>query len=310
MAREKTSKFVIGIFITGAIIITVIAVIWLGASHFFEKGTRYVTYFDESVQGLNPDSTVKYRGVDIGRVEKISVAPDKKLVEVVMKIDLSPDNARQTYAQLKTAGLTGIVFIDLDRQDRKNMITQPPLTFDAPYQVIYSRPSTTTQILAGIDVILSKTKDLDLKGISDEVKTVQKALAEFLSGPRTKSIIANVDATAQHLNNTSRNIDRIVAESGIDSILADTRKTVAEMRLLMTTIRKDVEALHIAETAAKAGRMVDGLDKKTKEITADIKITAENLKQASANLDLLVEELQANPSEILFSKPPPPRSKR
>lgn len=310
MAREKTSKLVIGIFITGAVIITVIAVIWLGASHYFENGTRYVTYFDESVQGLNPDSTVKYRGVDIGRVEKISVAPDKKLVEVVMKIDLSPDNARQTYAQLKTAGLTGIVFIDLDRQDKRNMVTQPPLSFEAPYQVIYSRPSTTTQLLAGIDVILSKTKDLDLKGISDEIKSVQKAMAEFLSGPRTKSIIANVDATAQHLNNASKNIDRIVAESGIDTILADTKKTITEMRVLMTTIRKDVESLHIAETAAKAGRMVDGLDKKTKEITADIKITAENLRQASANLDLLVEELQANPSEIIFSKPPPPRLKR
>jgi len=310
VAREKTSKLVIGIFITGAVIITVIAVIWLGASHYFENGTRYVTYFDESVQGLNPDSTVKYRGVDIGRVEKISVAPDKKLVEVVMKIDLSPDNARQTYAQLKTAGLTGIVFIDLDRQDKRNMVTQPPLSFEAPYQVIYSRPSTTTQLLAGIDVILSKTKDLDLKGISDEIKSVQKAMAEFLSGPRTKSIIANVDATAQHLNNASKNIDRIVAESGIDTILADTKKTITEMRVLMTTIRKDVESLHIAETAAKAGRMVDGLDKKTKEITADIKITAENLRQASANLDLLVEELQANPSEIIFSKPPPPRLKR
>ena len=310
MAREKTSKLVIGIFITGAVIITVIAVIWLGASHYFENGTRYVTYFDESVQGLNPDSTVKYRGVDIGRVEKISVAPDKKLVEVVMKIDLSPDNARQTYAQLKTAGLTGIVFIDLDRQDKNNMITQPPLSFNAPYQVIYSRPSTTTQILAGIDVILSKTKDLDLKGISDEIKSVQKAMAEFLSGPRTKSIIANVDATAQHLNNASKNIDRIVAESGIDSILTDTKMTIAEMRTLMTTLRKDVESLHIAETAAKAGRMVDGLDRKTKEITADIKITAENLRQASSNLDLLVEELQANPSEIIFSKPPPPRLKR
>ena len=59
-------------------------------------------------------------------MEKIRVAPDKKLVEVVMKIDLSVENARQTYAQLKTAGLTGIVFIDLDRQDPKNMIIVTP----------------------------------------------------------------------------------------------------------------------------------------------------------------------------------------
>jgi phospholipid/cholesterol/gamma-HCH transport system substrate-binding protein len=310
VAREKTSKLVIGIFITGAIIITVIAIIWLGASHYFENGNRYVTYFDESVQGLNPDSTVKYRGVDIGRVERIRVAPDKKLVEVIMKIDLSPENARETYAQLKTAGLTGIVFIDLDRQDHKNMVIQPPLTFEAPYQVIYSRPSTTTQILAGIDVILSKTKDLDLKGISDEVKSVQKALGEFLAGPRTRSIFANVDATSQHLNNTSKNIDRIVAESGIDTILADTKQTISEMRILMTQVRKDLESLHLAETATKAGRMVEGLEKRTREITADIKATTENLRQASNNLDLLVEELQANPSEIIFSKPPPPRVKR
>ena len=310
MAREKTSKLVIGIFITGGIVITIIAIIWLGASHYFEKGNRFVTYFDESVQGLNPDSTVKYRGVDIGRVEKILVAPDKKLVEVVMKIDLSPENAQQTYAQLKTAGLTGIVFIDLDRQDPKRMIIQPPLTFEAPYQVIYARPSTTTQLLAGIDVILSKTKDLDLKGISDQVKTVEKALEEFLAGPRTKSIIANVDAMSKNLNNTSKNIDKIVAESGIDTILADTKKTISEMRVLMTQIRKDVESLHLTETAAKAGRMIDGLDKKTREITADIKVTTENLRQASANLDLLVEELQANPSEIIFSKPPPPRQTR
>ena len=149
-----------------------------------------------------------------------------------------------------------------------------------------------------------------MKGISDQVKTVQAALEEFLAGPKTKSIIANVDAMSKNLNNTSKNIDKIVAESGIDTILADTKKTISEMRLLMTQIRKDVESLHLAETAAKAGQMVDGLDKKTREITADIKVTTENLRQASANLDLLVEELQANPSEIIFSKPPPPRQKR
>jgi phospholipid/cholesterol/gamma-HCH transport system substrate-binding protein len=299
MARKKISKLAIGMFVTGGIVIGVVAVIWLGASHFFEGGARYVTYFDESVQGLNPDSTVKYRGVDIGRVEKISVAPDLRLIQVVMKVNLSEDNARQTYAQLKTAGLTGIVFIDLDRKSAENNFKSPQLSFKPPFPIIESRPSTTTQIMAGLDLVLTKTRDLDLKGMVEEFKAVQKSIESFLAGPKTKSIIANVDDMTAHLDNTARNIDRIVAESRFDEIMKETRQTVTEIRTLMTKLRQDYEMLRVGE-----------LDKKTREIAADIKVTSENLRQASVNFDMLVEELQANPSEIIFSKPPPARYQR
>ena len=78
MAR-KTSKFMIGLFVTIGILIGMVAVVWVGASKYFEKGATYVTYFDESVQGLQLDSAVSDRGVEAGRVEKIRVAPDNRL---------------------------------------------------------------------------------------------------------------------------------------------------------------------------------------------------------------------------------------
>src|SRR4030043_19418 len=98
MAR-KTSKFMIGLFVTIGILIGMVAVVWLGASKYFEKGATYVTYFDESVQGLQLDSAVKYRGVEVGRVEKIRVAPDNTLIEVVMKIDLKGELERDDVAR-------------------------------------------------------------------------------------------------------------------------------------------------------------------------------------------------------------------
>ncbi len=85
----KTSKFMVGLFVSLGIILTVVAIIWVGATKYFEKGNRYVAYFDESVQGLQRDSIVKYRGVDVGRVERIGVAPDNKLISVVMKVNLT-----------------------------------------------------------------------------------------------------------------------------------------------------------------------------------------------------------------------------
>ena len=116
MAR-KTSKFMVGLFTTLGIILGVIAIIWIGASKYFEKGARYIAYFDESVQGLQKDSAVKYRGVEVGRVESIRVAPDNKLIGVVMKINLrDEDLTRTAVAQLKVAGITGLVFVELDRR--------------------------------------------------------------------------------------------------------------------------------------------------------------------------------------------------
>ena len=87
----KTSKFLIGLFVMAGILLGVGIIVWIGASKYFQKGSTYVTFFDESVQGLQMDSSVKYRGVDVGRVERIRVAPDYKLVEVVMKVELEGD---------------------------------------------------------------------------------------------------------------------------------------------------------------------------------------------------------------------------
>jgi len=71
---KKYSRFLIGLFVTLGIILGLVIVVWLGAARYFEKGEMYSAYFDESVQGLQIDSSVKYRGVDVGRVVAINVA--------------------------------------------------------------------------------------------------------------------------------------------------------------------------------------------------------------------------------------------
>ena len=115
LCQVKASKFLIGLFVIIGTLIAAVIIIWVGAADIFMKGSTYVTYFDESVQGLQADSAVKYRGVEIGKVKSIKVAPDYRLIEVIMKIDISGDLQNQTDALLRTAGITGIVFIELDQ---------------------------------------------------------------------------------------------------------------------------------------------------------------------------------------------------
>ena len=61
MARQKTN-LIIGLFVILGVVMGVVAIIWVGATSYFQKGTTYISYFDESVQGLQLNSAVKFRG--------------------------------------------------------------------------------------------------------------------------------------------------------------------------------------------------------------------------------------------------------
>ena len=304
MAR-KTSKFAIGIFVTAGLILAVVAIVWLGASTYFQKGTLFVTYFDESVQGLSADSNVKYRGVNVGKVRAIRVAPDNKLVEVVMKISMEGGNEKNLTAKLRSAGLTGIVYIELDQSVEEDSELSPKFDFPAQYPVILSRPSDSKYILSMVDNIVSELRKIDIKGIFQEVKEITGGINHYVNGPRMKNIADNLESTTASLDRAARQIDKLTAEGKLEDILKEARGTVADTRALIGKIREDLDAMKLVDSAGKANQMVAGVDKSVRDMTFDLKNTADNLQRASENLDILIDKLRDDPSDLLFSRPPP-----
>src|SRR5689334_24962763 len=91
---EKFSYFKIGIFVISAVILGVLGVVVLGAGAIFQKKNIAETYIDESVQGLDVGSPVKFRGVPVGRVEDISLtsaAYRTRLEYVLVRMSVSSD---------------------------------------------------------------------------------------------------------------------------------------------------------------------------------------------------------------------------
>ena len=134
-------------------------------SRFLEKGQFYATYFDESIQGLVVDSPVKYRGVFIGRVESISVAPDSQLIKVVLKIESGQTLDSNIVAQLKSVGITGSMFVELDRREEGEPDQSPTLSFPSEYPIVASKPSEISELLNSISQALNQIKALDLIGM-------------------------------------------------------------------------------------------------------------------------------------------------
>ncbi|TMA65888.1 MAG: MCE family protein, partial [Deltaproteobacteria bacterium] len=147
----KFSYFKIGIFVISAVVIGIIGVVVLGVGTIFQKKSIVETYIDESVQGLDVGSPVKFRGVPVGRVEQISLTSAEyatKREYVVVRMSISSNMFQfqvndPKSEQLKEAldrgfririapqGLTGVAYLEADYLDPER---NPPLEIDwQPY---------------------------------------------------------------------------------------------------------------------------------------------------------------------------------
>lgn len=314
---KRQARFMTGLFVIGGGMIGVAAVVWLGASQYFEKGTLYVTYFDESVQGLQVDSRVKYRGVDVGSVQRIDVAPDQRLVEVVIKINLEADIERSTVSQLKAAGITGIVFIELDRRQADNRVFLPPAGMKTLYPVIPSQPSQAKQMFSSVDRIMERIAQVDLKGIADQLKQTSRAMETFLTGAEMKRIMKNLDSSTAGLDRSLLRVDRILAEGKVAGIIeeverglgearqgiGESRQGIAETRRLVAAATAEMEKIKAAETAEKAKSLIEVLDRRTRTMAADLDTTTDEIRQTTESIRMLLDRLRENPSDLLFSRP-------
>jgi phospholipid/cholesterol/gamma-HCH transport system substrate-binding protein len=292
MAR-KTSKFMVGLFTTLGIILGVIAIIWIGASRYFEKGTRYVTYFDESVQGLQKDSAVKYRGVEVGRVETIRVAPDNKLIAVVMKINLKEDLTKDAVAQLKVAGITGLVFVELDRRKPGEPEPGPKLNFPSEYPVIASRPSEVAKIMAGVNVVVEKFNQIDARGVFDQLKSTAAEVEIFFRGKRMESILAKLESTLANTQEITARVDKALAANRLEKTLEEAQGALQEARLMLASVKDEMKAMNLPDTLGK-----------TRAIAAEVGATTENLRRTSETLEAFMSRINDRPSDLLFGKPP------
>jgi phospholipid/cholesterol/gamma-HCH transport system substrate-binding protein len=76
----------------------------------------------------------------------------------------------------------------------------PKITFKSSYPVIPSRRSEISRFLADTGVIMQNIKDIDLKGISDQLKNTSKAIENFVEGKRINNIMTNLESTSANLD--------------------------------------------------------------------------------------------------------------
>jgi phospholipid/cholesterol/gamma-HCH transport system substrate-binding protein len=327
MASQRT-KYTVGLFLTFGIGIALLAFIWLGMSRFLQKGNYYATYFNESVQGLDVDAPVNYRGVSIGRVDSIEVAKDARLIEVILKIDTGQKLDNDIVAQLSPVGITGSMIIELDRMKEGEPDRSPKLSFKAEYPVVSSKPSEISGILQGINDVLIQIRSMDLEVISGKIKLALdnanqsildadlKTLSESLKSSfddlrhitdreRWDRIIASLETAASSLNSILGKAD--ISLDHVEGAVAGLERiTVGKVETIEAAIEDFKAAAEKANTLLEKGNSLMA-DDSLSNLRQYLLAIARNLEQASENINRITETIADQPSQLIFGEPPKPR---
>ncbi len=306
---ERFSFFKIGIFVISAIVVGVIGVIVLGVGAIFQKKSIVETYIDESVQGLDVGSAVKFRGVPVGRVDQItltSVEYSTRRQYVLVRISITSNvfqfplddpsspalkNAldRGFRVRMAAQGLTGVAYLEADYLEPER---NQPLEIDwrPRYPYIPSTRSRITQLGDAVERILHNIEDINIPQITASIEKSLSAMTKLAGNANLDKIGQQANALLTEVRDTNRQINALVSSPDLKSAIADVSVTSARARQMIERAEKP-----ITQMLTDLPRATEGLNKLVQQMDAvakDLPETSAQLRQTIQRMNRLIVSQQ------------------
>lgn len=320
--NRKSTYFVTGIFTIIGLVIAVMAILLFGAGRVLEDRIVMETYINESVQGLDIGSPVKFRGVQVGNVQDINFTRNLYELEkpyedrkeyVLVEFELQPkaigvDGTPELQLAIKkltqnglrvrlaSANLTGVAYLELD-------FTENPLenTFDVewtphnPY--IPSKESSISRLLTSVEDVFEKLEAIDVTQIITKVESTLDVMQEKIEQIDTKALSDETVMLVKELRQTNQDIRNIVTNLELEGISDQASET-------LLALQEKINALDLTGVLDSLESSIQELDQLVAGNKKSLGATLNNFQILSSGLRALSDQARKSPSSVIFSNPP------
>ncbi|SFV56330.1 ABC transport system periplasmic substrate binding protein [hydrothermal vent metagenome] len=310
--NNKTNYALIGAFILVGFLSILVFAYWLLRPSDELEMKRYVIYFNESVLGLNLDSPVKYRGINVGKVIKLGINPkNSQQVRVVISVDKNTPIKTSTVAKLTSQGITGLSYINLSLGDKNSPLLQK-IPQGEKYPVIRSAPSLFQSVQTSLGTLyakLSKTlenvdKTLSLKNQQELTELLSQSSQFLVRLNRTldEKTIDSIQKSAQNLEKTTAMLQTMMPH--IDQLVSSTIVWEEGTKEAFEKIMKSY--LEIQKTSDAIGEAIKrgdfDLRSQTSEFIPALNRSLNSLNTLLNELQSTIKEYKQSPRNILFKE--------
>ncbi|MGI9628392.1 MAG: MlaD family protein [Longimicrobiales bacterium] len=322
---DRKRDVLVGAVVTFGIIVGVVGTIWLKGG--WGQDGRTLMASATGVGQLMEGAPVKFRGVNVGRVESVRVSGDGEavLLEMTIQPDLAvPDNAAVLIApesmfgdwQAEIVSRTDFPrysFLDLGSADVLPGAALPDLSrLTAAADEIAQNVNTISE---RVQIAFTEETAMNLRLAIGNIERVSNGLSEILTqqASRFDELAEGVGESASELGAAARaartsfeRIDRVLAEAQIDSMVIDARVSAQNLRSASGTLGTAlVELQSAAEKADSTFQRVDRIAAQVEggegsfgRLINDPEF-ALRAEEALTELRTLLADIQENPSRYV-----------
>jgi len=287
--ENKAHAIIAGIFTIAMVAAAVVVAVWFNRDT--ETRVPYQLATTLSVTGLYPQATVRYRGLDVGRVDDITFDPQKP-GQILVHIGVRPDTpiTRSTFGTLGYQGVTGLAYVELD-DDGSNPAPLP--SGKERVARIELRPGLLQKLQTEGLAIMMQTEELtrrfnallapaNQQAILSMLDNINRAAAAFQPLPgQLESTLARMPAVVSEAQRSLAALNRLARNA--DALAADLRAP-------------DSAIARLGVAADRVDTLADRFAREVLPLTSDVRSSLRVLNRT-------LSDLNERPQSILFGGP-------
>lgn len=308
-----TNHWKLGLFVVTAMLFGLAFFVYLGTRTIPQERVTYTSYFDESVTGLDLGSPVKFRGVTIGNVSHIELAPDRRHVKVAFEFTVAvldqlgiargsgektrlpiPPNLR---AQLNSTGVTGIKYVQLDFFDQAQL-QNGELPFPVNDRNIPAQPSSMKNIEASVVQTADRLPEVteQVVGLLARVTRVVDQVEQERLPERVGFLLTHFDHTLTTLDEKLGQLDAKGLSQDGRAALTSWQGTAARANRILDRMDGDRGLLASAERVSSS---LGDAASNANGFTTEMEHTLRNVSEAAAAVRDLADALERQPDMLI-----------
>jgi phospholipid/cholesterol/gamma-HCH transport system substrate-binding protein len=271
-------------------------VLWFG-----KDDVEYVPFLvttTSSVAGLKTEAPVRYRGVEVGRVQSIQIEPGVNgRIHIRIGVTEGTPVTKSTFARLGYQGVTGLAYVALDDSGDSKELLESDARKMAEIPLRRSIMDTGEDLIAAFGEIATRVNTLLNE---DNQKAVRRALSGLeLATLRTAALADKTASLAEKLEPGVAGVPGLVGDAR--GAIGHANQLIGNLNGLTSKIEERVEALNrVAKSVEEVGATARAVNDET---LPRLNALVEDLHKETRALDRLLNAIGEHPQSIVFGPP-------
>lgn len=294
MSISRAQRARLGVFVTGgAVLLAALVSVSLGLKFSRTTATYYAYFQGESLSGLEQGAIVKFSGVPIGKVDRISYQPsDLSRVKATLKVQSDFPMKKDMSASTGMLGITGLKYVEIFGGSNGAAPLKPGSEIPTRPSIFSTISGKAETIIAKVELLLNHFNRLSDPDSLKSLRVMLDNVAAITADARSLT-----GAITPQIDSITRTTSSLLSKAEL--IAGDVKSMTGKLDTTISALRLNRTVSLVDSTVISLRLLTDNLSLMVRQTREDFTVSMQNLREATESANQLAKMLAENPSLLI-----------